>query len=489
MYRRFHILAWVLTLLFLLPTPQQSSAQESLLKGIPVPPGLTGLYVLEKGEEALLARAWLTQQATRSITVQYFIWSSDNVGILAAEQLLTAAERGVKVRVIVDDLLIDAPDRSLLALAQHPNVEIRIYRPLHKVGVSFWERIANLATDFRGANQRMHDKTFVVDNKAAIVGGRNMADEYFDYDHEYNYRDRDLLLLGPTAEEITISFERFWNSPYAEEVSRLVKMPLSETERHEVYRELHAYAQNPANFAPIVRQTLAQISSDLPLLMQNLHFGLPQVFVDDPGKNPGEQGLQGSSASTEALVEIVKQAQHSVVIQTPYLVLTDRALELFRELVKRGVQVRIVTNSLAATDNLIAFGGYQNQREEMIAAGIQVREFRPDATSHQKLRDGFASREVGKTRFAIHAKTMVVDGKRLVIGTFNLDPRSAHLNTEIVLSINHPTLAGKIEKAILRDMEPGNSWDPQIEDTDNHASWGKRVKSWFFGCLPLKPLL
>ena len=154
-------------------------------------PGQTGSYVLDRGEQALLARAWLVDHARSSIEIQYFIWSTDNIGILASEALLRAARRGVKVRVLVDDLLIDAPDKTLLALAKHPNIDIRIYNPLHSVGVPWYKRILNLVTNFRGANQRMHDKTLIVDGELAITGGRNMADEYFDYDHAYNFRDRD----------------------------------------------------------------------------------------------------------------------------------------------------------------------------------------------------------------------------------------------------------------------------------------------------------
>ena len=153
--------------------------------------GKSGVYVLDTGTEALLARAWLADHAEKSIEVQYFIWSTDNIGILAAEALLRAADRGVSVRVIVDDLLINAPDKSLLALARHPKIDIRIYNPQSSVGVPLHKRLLNVLTDFRGVNQRMHDKTFVVDGKIAITGGRNMAAEYFDYNHEYNFRDRD----------------------------------------------------------------------------------------------------------------------------------------------------------------------------------------------------------------------------------------------------------------------------------------------------------
>ena len=171
--------------------------------------------------EALLARAWLADHARQTIEVQYFIWSTDNIGILASEALLRAADRGVQVRVIVDDLLIDAPDKPLLALAKHPHIEIRIYNPRHSVGTPAHKRVLNVATDFRGINQRMHDKTFIVDGKLAITGGRNMANEYFDYNHEYNFRDRDALLLGNVVGTMQASFERFWNSELCAAVESL----------------------------------------------------------------------------------------------------------------------------------------------------------------------------------------------------------------------------------------------------------------------------
>ncbi len=169
----------------------------------------TGIYILEKGEEALLGRAWLAQHAEKTIDIQYFIWSTDNIGTLAAEMLLRAADRGVTVRVLVDDFLIDAEDNTLLLLAAHPNVHIRIYNPKYTVGTSFFRRIANLVFDFRDTNQRMHDKTAIFDGLAGITGGRNMADEYFDFDQEYNFRDRDILLLGPTVQDMSANFTEF----------------------------------------------------------------------------------------------------------------------------------------------------------------------------------------------------------------------------------------------------------------------------------------
>ena len=183
--------------------------REDIDSQIAAHPAQTGALVLERGEQSLLVRAWLADHARKSIDVQYFIWSVDNIGTLAAEALLRAAERGVQVRVIVDDLLLEAPEETLIALAAHPRIDIRIYNPMHSVGVPWYRRLLGVVRSFRGSNQRMHDKTLIVDGQMAITGGRNMADEYYDYDHAYNFRDRDALVLGKAAREVQGSFERF----------------------------------------------------------------------------------------------------------------------------------------------------------------------------------------------------------------------------------------------------------------------------------------
>jgi len=433
----------LLLLLFMLPSPAQcGELQQRLAPLLAAHPQQSGAYVLEKGEESLLARAWLADRAERSIEVQYFIWSNDNIGTLATESLLRAAERGVHVRVLVDDLLIDAPDDFLLALAAHPKIDIRIYNPQHKVGTSKPKRLLNVFTNFRGINQRMHDKTFIVDGQVAITGGRNMADEYFDYNQKYNFRDRDILLLGPVVTEIRNSFEQFWQNELAHPVETLLKDVTVAPERiEEVYRELHNYAQNKQNFAPQVRQALEDLASRFSALIENLVWG-QAVFVSDlPGKNAGGQGLGGGGRTTSELADALRSAQKRITIQSPYLVLPEGGLQLFDELIKRGVQIRISTNSLLSTDNLQAFSGYSKQRKKLLAAGIDIYEFKPYPAIQKDLIERYAKLEKQAPIFAIHAKTLVIDGKQLYIGTFNLDPRSANLNTEVGVIIDNPELA------------------------------------------------
>lgn len=459
-------------------------------------PGQTGAYVLDRGEDALRARAWLTEHARESIEVQYFIWSTDNIGKLAAEALLRAAKRGVKVRVIVDDLLIDAPDKSLLALALHPNVDIRIYNPKHKVGTPLHKRLLNVALDFRGVNQRMHDKTFIVDGKLAITGGRNMADEYFDYDQEYNFRDRDVLLLGEAVKTLRASFENFWTSGLSVPVEArfdglgLMKknVRVDSAAVQKIYQDLHDYAQSPENYSPLVRAQVANTPESFPAIARDVVWGQVDVIHDRPGKNDKQFHLGGSGQTTAALAKLAEGARERIVIQSPYVVLSDKAMALFKRLIARGVKVRISTNSLASTDNVQAFSGYRNQRNKLLKMGLEIYEYRPDPAIRTQLMPRSATNDKPPI-FAIHAKSMVVDGKLAFIGTYNLDPRSENLNTEVGVVIHDDSVARQVEQSIETDMQPGNSWHAAEDKPDQYGSLAKRSRIRLWQQVPIKPLL
>ena len=453
-------------------------------------PGSSGIYVLEKGEESLLARAWLADNAKKSIDVQYFIWSTDNIGILAAESLLRAAERGVSVRVIVDDLLVDAPDEVMVALAAHENIEIKIYNSRHSVGVSLVSRIKNLLFDFRSSNQRMHDKTFTVDSLAVITGGRNMADEYFDYNHTYNFRDRDALLIGPVVEEVESNFDKFWKSDLSQDVQLLLHHDerLTVPERNKIYEGLHQYANNPENLEPDVAESIKRIPDAFPFLTSALIWDDIEFISDIPGKNKAK-GLGGGGRTTARLVKLLMAAEKTVTVQSPYLVLPKEGFTIFEELHSRGVKIRIVTNSLASTDNLQAFSGYSKQRQDILDAGVEVFEYKPEPEIQKELIARYKRIEKEIPTFAIHAKTLVIDGEDVFIGTFNLDPRSANLNTEVGILVQNRRLAKLVEKKIHRDMQPENSWNATEENPDRFAPLTKRMKVFFWKLLPITPLL
>jgi cardiolipin synthase C len=459
--------------------------------------GKSGVYVLDTGAEALLARAWLADHAQETIEVQYFIWSTDNIGILAAEALLRAADRGVRVRVIVDDLMINAPDKALLALSRHPNIDIRIYNPKTSVGVPLSKRLLNVLTDFRGVNQRMHDKTLMVDGKIAITGGRNMAAEYFDYNHEYNFRDRDALLLGEAVKAMQSSFENFWDSALSVKVEELYdglglmqkNVHVDDDEIKRIYRELHEYANLPENFAPEIRAAIVATPAAFDRLARQMAWGEVEFISDRPGKNGNQVRLDGGGQTTSALARLVEDARERIVIQSPYLVLSDKALRLFRQVIARGVTVRINTNSLASTDNFPAFSGYRNQRRRLLEMGLQIYEYKPDSDTQHKLmlRSPTATGEIPVS--ALHAKTLVIDSRTVFIGTFNFDPRSENLNTEVGVIIHDERLARAVEASIETDMASGNSWDAARDNPDQYVAFSKRSKIRFFQLMPIKPVL
>ncbi len=460
-------------------------------------PQQSGVYVLDTGEDALVARAWLADHAQKSIEVQYFIWSADNIGILASEALLRAADRGVKVRVIVDDLLIDAPDKSLLALAKHPNVEIRIYNPQNSVGTPFQKRLLNLAINFRGFNQRMHDKTFIVDGKVGITGGRNMAAEYFGYNKTFNFRDRDAMLLGEAVKNMQTSFEHFWASPLSAPVEELYDglgmmqkhVTVNDAEIQTIYSKLHAYANNPDNFSTNFKQEMAATPQAFSSLAEQVVWTNVEFISDMPGKNHMKYLMGGGGKTTEKLAQLVENAQTQIAIQSPYLVMSAQAKKLFKAAIKRGVKVQISTNSLASTDNIQAFSGYRNQRDSLIKMGVDIFEFKPNAQIKQQMVTHVSLTNAKPPKFAIHAKTMVVDGKTVFIGTFNFDPRSQNLNTEVGVIVEDAGLASQVQSAIETDMQPDNSWNAATDKPDQYVPLAKRNKVLMYQLTPIKPLL
>ncbi len=446
-------------------------------------------YSLEDGAGSLVTRAWLSEYAEKTIDIQYFIFSTDNVGLIACDYIVRAADRGVKVRIIVDDILVDAKVSDLLALDAHENIEIKIYNPAINLGKSVFQKAKNVLSDFRGINQRMHNKTFIVDEKVVITGGRNIADEYFDYDHEYNFRDRDVFLLGKVTESVNTSFEEFWEHKLSVPAKQIVEKEDWVPYAASNFDQLHLYACNPKNFWPQIR---AEITS-MPLVFERminsgeLRWMDEIEFVSDiPGKNTATKGLGGGGASTDALIKLVKEAKTSIDIQSPYLVTTELSRNLFKAAVDRGVKVKILTNSLASTDNLEAFSGYQKDREALLKTGVSIYEYKPDAKERFDVMTGELQEKLDfKPIFGLHAKTMVVDVKITVIGTFNLDPRSANLNTECLAIMRDSTFTEKVIASMRHSYLPENSWETTLVfNPDSEVSRGKRIKTWMRKVVP-----
>jgi len=453
----------------------------------------TGVYVLEDGSGSMVARAWLTEYAEKTIDIQYFIFSTDNVGLIACDYLVKAANRGVKIRIIVDDIMVDADVEDILTFSSHENISIKIYNPGVNLGKNIFQKLGKFTTDFKSANQRMHNKTFIVDDKVAITGGRNIADEYFDYDHEYNFRDRDILLLGKESGEIKKSFNAFWNSSLSQDVNLVLKGNQKKSTLKNRFKNLHEYACNPKNFWPQIRDRI----KNLPKAFSEIKNSGDLVWLDDvqfisdiPGKNNQTESFTGGGKSTSVLINLTKNAKSSIDIQTPYLITTELSQKLFKDAIDRGVKIRILTNSLASTDNVEAFSSYQSDRQKLLNTGVRIFEFRPDAAERMQIMTGELQIKLKhKPIFGLHAKSMVIDGKMTVIGTFNLDPRSANLNTECIIIVPSEKISKGVLKGMEEEFKPENSWETTLTfNPDSKVGKYKRLKTWTRKIIPKKIL-
>lgn len=440
----------------------------------------TGVYVLEEGIEAMLSRAWLTKHAQKSIDVQYFIFSTDNIGLIATNYLIQAAKCGVKVRVLVDDIMVEASGEDLLKIASHENIEIKIYNPMANIGKNIFQKIINLSTDFHKLNQRMHNKTFTIDEKVTITGGRNIADEYFGYDHQYNFRDRDVLLVGGITKKVQKSFNDFWESKLSVNVEDLLIS--NKNDRYTpIFSKLEKYSTNPKNFLPSVRNKINEIPKAIKEIQEKEKFQWienVEYISDIPGKNNTNKFLAGGGASTNRLISLLKNSKKSVIIQTPYLITTEKTRQILKELVSKGVEIKILTNSLASTDNLEAFSGYQRDRRALLKTGVQIYEFKPDAKIRQKIMSEVMQKQLKKAPiFGLHAKSMIIDDNISVIGTYNLDPRSENLNTENLVIIPSSKIAKEVKEGMMEEMKEENAWKVSLDwNPDSKVDLKKRLR-------------
>jgi phosphatidylserine/phosphatidylglycerophosphate/cardiolipin synthase-like enzyme len=454
--------------------------------------------VLEHGEDSLLLRVHLIRAAQKSIDIQTFIWAEDASGWLMLDELIAAAQRGVRVRVLVDQLfsLDDVEWLSRIASA-HANLEFRLYNPTFDEAVTQpLEFAAGLLCCFSTFNQRMHNKLFLVDGDIGVAGGRNVEDRYFDWDQEFDYRDRDVLVLGPDASaEMRDSFEEFWANRRAVPLTRL----------NDVNQRIVADAGKVETLAPPANVDWPRIESlraraldagyiRAAFVDDALRVGHIEYFSDAPGK-PDQSDGSASEALSEHVAELLRGAQSEVVFETPYLVLSKRARSIFRELYKRQPRVRVTvsTNSLAATDAFYVYAlSHKYKKRYLKRYGFHIYEFKPFPGDAEEFVRDYAnlagSGNLGKyerygqtplkrhgVRLGLHGKSLVIDESVSLIGSHNFDPRSDNYNTESGFIIHDREVATRVRAAVLRNTEPQNAWviakrqRPRLFDRANNA--------------------
>jgi len=435
-------------------------------------PGKSGFLLLDHGESALLWRAALAGAAERTIDAQYFIWGDDNIGRLAAEGLVRAAERGVRIRLLIDDFGVFVEPRHLALLDVHRNIEVRLYNPTGVRSNSQFMRILTLLGDFERLNRRMHNKAFIVDGSIAIIGGRNLADEYYDQDPVYDFRDLDVLMAGPVVPEVAGSFDIFWNSRWSVPIGAIVPVADADVAAAAWYEELHAYAADETNFAPRFRAALDRLTARLPDMPGELIWAEADLFYDLPGKNEDRNRMDGYGRSGEALTEAALATERELIAETPYLIFLPGTFDTVEQLRARGVEIRVLTNSFGSRDHIVPFACYERQREDILRSGVQVHEIRPDPSNQRVLMKRLEMLDA-RPVWGIHAKTAVFDRSVVYVGTFNMDPRSTHLNTELGVLIRDPVLADQVAALIEYDMAPENSWRLSI-DAEGDITWRTR---------------
>ncbi len=421
-------------------------------------PGESGIHPLKNPLEAFAARTLLARAAERSLDVQYYIWRGDQTGTLLLQALVAAADRGVHVRLLLDDGGTSGLDHALAALALHAQIEVRLFNPF---AVRKLKALGYL-TNFRRANRRMHNKSYTADNQATIVGGRNVGDEYFGATDGVLFSDLDVLVVGPVVPEVSQDFDRYWDSASAYPVRSIVRA-VGKADLDALSAEAEGIAQSDSAKAYIetVRQT--------PFIQQLLQQQLPMEWArttlvsDDPLKGLGRAKAAG--LLIKQVQDIIGTSQRSVALVSPYFVPTAAGVKALAALRRRGVRVRVMTNAYEATDVPLVHAGYGKHRKALLQHGVELFEMQrlaPPSTHGRR-------KPLGSSGSSLHAKTFAVDGARAFVGSFNFDPRSALLNTEMGLIIESPLLACRIEQAF--DVQiPGESYQVQLSE-DGKLQW------------------
>lgn len=477
-----------------LPTPLDTSVGRMTMADAPNARH-SGFRLVASGEEALGSLVTLADRAERTLDLQYYIVHPDGSSRAIFERVAAAAQRGVRVRLLIDDMNTAGYDDLLLLLDNVPNVEVRVYNPFPGGRASILTRLMASLNDFARINHRMHNKMFVADNALALTGGRNLGDAYFLRSEESNFLDLDVLVAGPAVRQLSATFDRFWNSKHAYPIGALVRRPASAGPADAATSPADVAAapiEAPAQGRSAVDAVEVARPPERPMLADQIEQGkLPLVWApatliaDGPAKIESEGDPEEHETLADDVRKLVMLAQRDLVLISPYLVPGQRGVQTLKELRERGVRIRVLTNSLAATDATAVHIGYSRYREEMLKLGIEIHELRAHPSPARSGKWGV----VGSSAASLHVKALVIDGRLLLVGSMNLDPRSAYLNTEQMLAVRSRTLAEQTlrlyetaaEEACYRvdlDEQGRLRWqddEGHIFDVEPETSWWLRT--------------
>lgn len=457
-------------------------------------PGASGLTLIPRGRNAFTARIAMTQLAEKSLDLQYYIWEADPSGRILANALLEAADRGVRVRLLLDDINLGGRDAVVAALDQHPQVEIRLFNPFANRGF----RILDLLGDLGRVNHRMHNKMMIADNALAILGGRNIGDHYFDVAKDANFRDLDIAATGPVVRDTSDVFDYFWNADWSVPIAALVEDDDDGFPSLAEARELLAASIDEESYPHPVYSEAAQLEQEMTEIGARFIWAPTQVVWDDP--EDIREGREEGEIIT-ALFQKLRSLERELLVEVAYFVPGQKGAAALSALTERGVRVRVLTNSLSSNDVVAAHSGYSVYRERLLESGVELYEVRADSAEVQQ------TLLSGKSRAALHTKAAVFDREAIFVGSFNFDPRSANLNTEIGLYAESPELAEQLAAFMDEGVAPHNSYALSLDgkgelvwrterdgvrqqhDYDPATSFSQRFLSDFMTLLPVESQL
>jgi cardiolipin synthase C len=456
------------------------------------PENYAGFQTLSDGIDALAIRLALADRAEKSIDAQYYLLKKGVTGQAFLYSLLKAADRGVRVRLLLDDMFTGGYDAGMAGLNTHPNIEIRIFNPFASRSARFMDGV----TGFSRINRRMHNKSFTVDNQVTVIGGRNIADEYFGARKDAKFGDLDVLCIGPVVQEVSSMFDTYWNHERAAAIGAFAKMPEDPAAELEGMRVRLAQADEDiltTEYAAAVKTNMLNASQgDL----TKFTWAPYTLAVDSPDKNIASKAAAADSITTP-LRESLLSAEKEVQIISPYFVPGKDGVATLIALQERGVAITIITNSLAANNQIMVHGGYMPSRKPLLEAGVRILEVRADASV-----SGSEIVAAEDAKATLHTKAFVVDRKEAFIGSFNFDPRSANINTELGVIIRSPEIAAAIADRIDYTAPSGafevflnednkvrwrgyDNGEEIIYDKEPQSSWGQRFQAGFYRILPI----
>ena len=458
-------------------------------------PGESGFSLRTEGIDALAARLFIAGRAQKTIDAQYYLISNDAIGHVFINSLLQAADRGVRVRLLLDDIQTKGYDAGMAALDSHPNFEIRIFNPFS--GRS--SRLGDAITSFSRINRRMHNKSFTVDNQITIIGGRNIADEYFGARTDVNFNDVDVMAIGPIVRDVSNMFDTYWNHEAAAPVPAFAKMPKDPAAELLALRGRLDKEVEDIRKTDYAKAVIEDYEGYFTASIEIFTWADYILAYDSPDKVYKKIAREGNIQTiTSELATAIESAKKQLIVISPYFVPRKEGIKYLLELRAKGIEIIIVTNSLAANNHGIVHAGYVSSRKPLLEAGVKIREVR--STSEVEGADRGGS---GASLATLHTKAFLVDCKDVFIGSFNWDPRSVHINTELGVIIKSAEMGNKLCKnadANLKDKTyqvvlnnkgkvrwiDNSGEDPVIYEKEPDTSWWQRFKVGFQRMLPVR---